>query len=85
MQSTSRARDWDHFFYLRRGERPRLKKSEVAVAVFMSSQEFSKALDPGRYNPALTDKQVEKIAELWNQPTTYVRRIYPRRKEIAAA
>jgi hypothetical protein len=85
MPSTIRARDWDHFFYIRRHERPRLRKSEVAAIVLMSSQEFSKALDPSRYNPSLTDEQVSKIAELWNQSEAYVRRIYPRRKESSSA
>lgn len=84
MQNSMRARDWDHFFYLHRDERPRLRKSDVAASIFMTSQEFSKALDPKRYNPALTDQQADAIAKLWNQDVTFVRRIYPRRKESAA-
>lgn len=40
---------------------------------------FSKLLDPARYQPFVDDSLAEKIAAIWNQPASYVRKLYPRK------
>lgn len=75
-----RAKDWDHFFYLHRADRPRLRKSEIAEKIGVSPSEFSKLLDPRRYDPAISDVVAEAIAQLWGATLDDVRAIYPRHR-----
>lgn len=75
--SNPRAKDWNHWFYLHRDERP--LKSQIAQQLNLHPSYFSKLLDPGRYRPTLDDETVAKIAAMWNQPLSYVRRLYPQR------
>jgi hypothetical protein len=72
------ARDWDHWFYLHRDDVPRPRKSDVALVLEVHPAFFSKLLDPQRYQPLVNDDLVNRIAELWNQEPTYVRKLYPR-------
>lgn len=74
--SNPRARDWDHWFYLHREEKP--KKSEVAQEIGVHPSFFSKLLDPNRYQPLVDDALADRIAAMWNQPRDYVRKLYPR-------
>lgn len=73
-----KARDWDHWFYLHRDDSPRPRKSDVAQRLKVHPAFFSKLLDPKRYQPLVDDTLVEQIADLWNQPASYVRKLYPR-------
>ena len=81
MRQTRRAptaTDWDEWFFLHRHDAPRPKKSEVAQRLGVHPAFFSKLLDPKRYQPPVDDDLVSAIAELWNQPPGYVRKIYPK-------
>lgn len=77
------AKDWNHWFYLHSGDRPRPLKSAVAKRLGLTPAEFSKRLSPDLYRPAVTDEEVRLTAEMWDQPEEYVRSIFPRKAAVA--
>lgn len=79
-----RAKDWNHWFYLHSGDSPRPKKSEIAEKLGLTPAEFSKRLYPKRYQPALTDGEVQETAAMWGQTVDYVRGLFPRKAVDAA-
>lgn len=70
--------DWNHWFYLHSSDNPRPLKSEIAEKLSLSPAEFSKRLNPKRYNPPVSDTEVALTAAMWNQSPEYVRSIFPR-------
>jgi hypothetical protein len=55
-----------------------IKKGFVAKQLGISRFQLSGLLYPDRYPVVLTDDLVERLAELLNQRTDYVRKLYPR-------
>lgn len=55
-----------------------LKKNRVAASLGIHPRTFSELLNPDVYQPTVDDELARKIAELLNQPVSYVRRMYPR-------
>jgi hypothetical protein len=74
-----RAKNWHHWFYLHSSDSPRPLKSEIAERLGLSSADFSKRLDPARYQPAVSDREIALTAEMWGQSESYVRKIFPRK------
>jgi len=79
MSNQTRAKNWNHWFYLHSNDDPRPLKSDIARRLGLTSAEFSKRLQPSRYNPGVSDEEVAVTAEIWGQPESYVRRIFPRK------
>lgn len=80
-----RAKDWHHWFYLHSADEPRPKKIEVAERLGLTSAQFSQRLSPERYRPMVSDEEAALTAEMWNQPESYVRRVFPRRPQQEAS
>lgn len=75
----ARAKDWNHWFYLHSSDTPRPLKSEVAERLGLTPAQFSQRLAPRRYQPPVSDAEVSITADMWNQPESYVRKIFPRK------
>ena len=78
------ATDWEHYLFLHRKDRPKVRKSDIALKLGITPAQFSQRLDPARYDPPLSDSEVRTTARMWNQSVDYVREIFPRRAEDAA-
>lgn len=74
-----KATDWVHWFFLHRNDTPQLQKADVALKLGLTPAQFSQRLKPTRYNPPVSDEEVRLTAEMWNQPESYVRKVFPRK------
>lgn len=53
-----------------------LRKGFVAAKLGVPAWRLSELLNPKKYAPQVTTEEVNGIAALLNQPTSYVRKIY---------